>query len=84
MTEEQTEKISHKDGPPWENVRIFSSFQEADVLRKNLQQDTTNQVKVKKQTNAIGVETFIVKKRKDPTLETEVAPTKDKKKNKKF
>lgn len=83
MTEEQVEKTPHKDGQPWENVRVFSTFQEADVLRKNLSQDTTSQVKVKKQTNSLGVETFVVKKRKDPALEVETLPTKEKKKNKK-
>lgn len=83
MSEEQVEKITHKDGPPWTNVRVFSSFTEADVLRKNLQQDTTSQVKIKKQLNSTGEEIFVVKTRKDPSLAVEEQPVKEKKKNKK-
>lgn len=83
MSEELVEKITHKDGQPWTNVRVFSSFTEADVLRKNLQQDTTQQVKVKKQLNGAGEEIFVVKTRKDPSLVVEEQPVKEKKKNKK-
>lgn len=76
------EKVEHKDGPSWTNVRVFTTFQEADVLRKNLSQDTTQQVKVKKQVNATGQEIFVVKKRKDPSLlENVEQPVKEKKKN---
>lgn len=82
MTEEKVEKVQHKDGPPWTNVRVFSSFQEADVLRKNLLQDSTQQIKIKKQLNSTGEEIFVVKKRKDPALSTEDPPVKENKKNK--
>lgn len=83
MSEQQVEKVVHKDGPPWTNVRVFTSFNEADVLRKSLQQDTTRQVKIKKQLNGTGEEIFVVKTRKDPSLVVEEQPVKEKKKNKK-
>ena len=83
MSEQQVEKTPHKDGQPWTNVRVFSTFHEANVLRKNLQQDATQQVKVKKQLNASGEEVFVVKKRKDPSLVIEEHPVSEKKKNKK-
>jgi hypothetical protein len=83
MSEQQVEKIPHKDGSPWTNVRVLASFNEADTLRKSLQQDTTHQVKIKKQTNSTGEEIFVVKTRKNPSLTLEEEPAREKKKNKK-
>lgn len=83
MPEEKVDKLPHKDGPPWTNVRVFASFSEADVLRKSLQQDASSQVKIKKQLNGTGEEIFIVKSRKDPSLTVEQETVREKKKNKK-
>lgn len=82
MSEQQLEKEPHKEGPPWHNARVFSSFSEADVLRKSLLSDNTKQVKVKKQTNSQGEEVFVVKTRTDPALQKEEESSK-KKENKK-
>lgn len=80
MSEQQAEKVEHKDGAPWTNVRVFTTFHEADVLRKNLQQDAAQQVKIKKQLNGAGEEVFVVKKRNNPALvQQEEAPKKNKK-----
>ena len=83
MSEQQVEKTAHKEGQPWTNVKVFSTFHEADILRKNLQQDATQQVKIKKQLNGTGEEIFVVKKRKDPALVVEEQQVSEKKKNKK-
>jgi hypothetical protein len=78
---EQEQKVEHKEGRPWTNLRTFSSFEEADRFRKNCLNDTTKHTKVKKQTTSTGTEVFVVKQR---TLEDEsVVPEKQNKKNKK-
>lgn len=48
---EQRELVEaqHKDGPPWDTVRVFSSFDEADRFRKSVL-TSSKQVKVKKTT----------------------------------
>lgn len=79
---EQTEKVQHKDGPPWDNVRVFSTFGEADSFRKSVLQDATQQAKVKVQKNNLGDSVFVVKKRKNPALVAEEQP-REKKKDKK-
>jgi hypothetical protein len=77
---EQVEKVPHKDGPPWDNKRVFSTFGEADTFRKTFLSDETKQVKVKRFVNAAGVETFVVKVRTNPALvQTEETPKKNKK-----
>jgi len=80
MNEQQAEKVKHKDGPPWDNKRTFSTFGEADAFRKTVSGDETKQVKVKRYVNAAGVETFVVKTRNNPALaQQEEAPKKNKK-----
>jgi hypothetical protein len=61
--QQQNETQSHKDGPPWENIRVFSSFGEADACRKALLQEPSKQVKVKMQVNSQGENVFVVKQR---------------------
>jgi hypothetical protein len=82
MTEQLAEKVIHKDGPPWENKRTFTSFEEADVFRKNCSSDESKQVKVKRYVNSLGVETFVVKVRTSPELLTQEDKPKKNKKNK--
>lgn len=82
MNEQQSEKELQKDGPPWENVRVFSSFGEADACRKSILQESSKQVKVKVQTNAQGESIFVVKQRINPTL-SQSEQVKEKKKDKK-
>jgi hypothetical protein len=78
MTEHQ--KNEHKDGPPWQSARVFSSFEEATRFRTACQQNKQQQVKIKKYLNNVGEKVFVVKTRQDPTLVVE--PVKEKKKNK--
>ena len=79
---DQTEKVTHKDGPPWDNRRTFSTFGEADTFRKSLLTDQTKQVKVKRFVNSSGVETYVVKVRTNPALVPAEELTKKNKKNK--
>lgn len=78
MTEQQ--KNQHKDGPPWQSARVFSSFEEASIFRTTRQQNKQQQVKIKKYLNNVGEKVFVVKTRQDPKLAVE--PVKEKKKNK--
>lgn len=82
---EQRELVEaqHKDGPPWDTVRVFSSFDEADRFRKSVL-TSSKQVKVKKQLNTTGQEIFVVKSRNNPTLQSQVeeVPVKKNKKSK--
>jgi hypothetical protein len=80
--QQQNETQSHKDGPPWENIRVFSSFGEADACRKALLQEPSKQVKVKMQVNSQGENVFVVKQRTNPEL-SQNEPVKEKKKDKK-
>ena len=78
---EQNETVEQKEGRPWTNLKTFSSFEEADVLRKKCLSDATKHTKVKKQTTSTGAEVFVVKQRpveEEPSLEE-----KPSKKNKK-
>lgn len=79
---EQTEVVEHKQGRPWTNLKTFSSFEEADVLRKKCLSDTTKHTKVKKQTTSTGAEVFVVKQRsvEDDSLVEEKSFKKNKKK----
>ena len=78
---QQTEVVEHKQGRPWTNLKTFTSFEEADLLRKKCLSDTTKHTKVKKQTTSTGAEVFVVKQR---SLEEEsVFQEKSAKKNKK-
>jgi hypothetical protein len=79
---EQT-KQQHKDGPPWDSVRTFSTFEEAQVFRDTCQKHKELQVKVKKYVNNIGESVFVVKTRRDPSFITEAVKEKKKDKNKK-
>lgn len=82
MSEQQElVEAQHKDGPPWDTVRVFSSFDEADRFRKSIL-TSSKQVKVKKQLNTIGHEVFVVKSRSNLTVSPEVEDT-PVKKNKK-
>lgn len=76
-------KQEHKDGPPWDSRRVFSTFEEAQVFRATFQQDQELQVKVKKYVNNVGENIFVVKTRRDPSLVVETAKEKKKDKNKK-
>jgi hypothetical protein len=78
---EQEQKVEHKEGRPWTNLRTFSSFEEADAFRKNCLNDATKHTKVKKQINSTGMEVFVVKQR--TTEEEPVVEEKRSKKNKK-
>ena len=81
MAEQTEEKIEHKEGRPWTNVRTFTSFQDADLFRKNCLSDTTKHTKIKRQTNSVGDEIFVVKQR---TIQEEpVVQERQTKKNKK-
>jgi hypothetical protein len=82
MNEQQVEKQPHKDGPPWESIRVFSSFGEADACRKAVLQEPSKQAKVKVQINAQGESCFIVKVRTNPAL-LQNEQIKEKKKDKK-
>lgn len=84
MSEQQElVEAQHKDGPPWDTVRVFSSFDEADRFRKSVL-TSSKQVKVKKQLNTTGQEIFVVKSRNNPTLQSQVeeVPVKKNKKSK--
>jgi len=76
-------KQEHKDGPPWESTRVFSTFEEAQVFRTTCQQNQELQVKVKKYLNNVGENIFVVKTRRDPSLVVETVKEKKKDKNKK-
>lgn len=78
MTEQQ--KDEHKDGPPWDSARVFSSFEEANVFKTTCQHNKQLQVKIKKYLNNVGENIFVVKTRQDPKLAAEVV--KEKKKDK--
>jgi hypothetical protein len=69
---EQRELVEgqHKDGPSWDTVRVFSSFDEADRFRKSVL-TSSKQVKVKKQLNTTGQEIFVVKSRNNPSLQSQ-------------
>lgn len=79
MSAEQ--KNQHKDGPPWDSARVFSSFEEANIFRTSAKQNKELQVKIKKYVNGVGENVFVVKTRREPKLE-QVLVT-EKKKNKK-
>jgi hypothetical protein len=78
MSDEQ--KKQHKDGPPWDSVRVFSSFEEANTFRATFKENKELQVKIKKYVNGVGESVFVVKKRRDPKLEQVLVV--EKKKNK--
>jgi hypothetical protein len=62
-------KVEVNESHPWKNERYFSTFEEADELRKSLKahdRTSTLQVKVKRCGTAGGL--FVVKSRTDPTL----------------
>ena len=80
MSDNQTEKTNHKDGPSWKVARTFASFKEADVFRQTCLTDETKQAKVRRQVKPTGEEVFVVKVRSVPTLEN---TEKKKQKNKK-
>ena len=66
MSEPSTE---HKEGPPWEILRRFSSFAEANDFRNGLLTEADDlQIKVKW---ARLRDDFVVKARTDPTIEAQ-------------
>lgn len=67
--------MSH--GEVWKNERYFSTFEEADQLRKSLhQQDATLQVKVKRCGEAGSL--YVVKSRVNPELKAAVQEVEEK------
>lgn len=84
MSEQQDlAKEPHRDGPPWDILRVFSNFDEADTFRKSVL-TSSKQIKVKKQLNTTGHEVFVVKSRNNltPSPEVEDVPVKKNKKSK--
>jgi len=68
-------------GYPWKNTATKQTFAEADVLRNKILEEEGMQAKVKRYVEN-GVERFVVKSRKDPTLAVEEAKAKNKSKGK--
>ena len=62
-------KVEINESHPWKNERFFSSFEEADLLRKSLKaHDRTSALQVKIKRCGEGGNLFVVKSRTDPTL----------------
>ena len=62
----------HQEGPPWQIVGRFPTFEEADLKREELSEDEGIQIKIHYQ----GKESsryFAVKPRSDPTIALEEA-----------
>jgi D-tyrosyl-tRNA(Tyr) deacylase len=58
-----------KQGEQWKNERYFSTFEDADALRKSLKtsdRSGTQQFKIKR--CGVGGTTYVVKSRVDPSL----------------
>lgn len=65
MSEQQTQK----NGESWKNERYFSSYEEADKLKKSLKaQDKTGTYQFKIKRCGVGKTIFVVKSRFDPSL----------------
>ena len=61
--EESTKQVQ---GEPWKTERYFSTFEEADALRKSLRATGTTQFKVKR--CGVAKTQYVVKSRVDPSL----------------
>ena len=62
-------KVEVSESHPWKNERFFSTFEEADELRKSLKAyDRTSALQVKIKRCGVGGKTYVVKSRTDPTL----------------
>ena len=75
----------HKEGPPWEIVRRFSSFEKADQKRNELLEETNLQVKVNFMPGCWprSDKCYAVKIRSDPALRKLINTKKKKKSTKK-
>jgi hypothetical protein len=76
-----------KNGDSWTNVRYFSSFEEADAMRKSLRsQDRAGMMQFKVKRCGEGGTLFVVKSRIDQNAKAELEALEEKmfsKKNKK-
>lgn len=68
-------------GHPWKNTATKKTFAEADSIRNKILEDEGMQAKVKRYVEN-GIERFVVKSRKDPTLMAKEAKTNKKSKGK--
>ena len=61
--------VVNTQGEPWKSERFFSTFEEADTLRKSLKaHDKTGTLQIKVKRCGVGGTTYVVKSRVDPTL----------------
>jgi len=72
MSTEEVAKAGHKEGPAWEIVAKYATYEEADQVRLELAMQEDLQVKVHWQGNAVS-RYFAVKTRQDPSIALEEA-----------
>jgi len=64
-----TETTKQVQGEPWKNERYFSTFEEADALRKSLKSsDKTGTLQFKVKRCGVASVMYVVKSRVDPSL----------------
>ena len=64
-----TETTKQVQGEPWKSERYFSTFEEADALRKSLKSsDKTGTLQFKVKRCGVGSVQYVVKSRVDPSL----------------
>ncbi len=79
-----TAKDEVKNGDSWTNVRFFSTFEEADQMRKSLKtKDKTGTMQFKVKRCGIGGTQFVVKSRIDQNAKAELEAIEEKLINKK-
>ena len=81
---DEGDNMSNEMGNPWKNERFFSSYEEADTLRKSLlgrDRSATLQVKVKR--CGEGGAMYVVKSRQDPNAIAELQEIEEKMMSKK-
>ncbi len=62
-------KVEVNESHPWKNERYFSTFEEADTLRKSLKTyDRSGSLQVKVKRCGEGGSLYVVKSRTDPSL----------------
>jgi len=72
MSTEEIVEAGHKEGPAWETVAKYATYEEADQVRLELAMQEDLQVKVHWQGNAVS-RYFAVKTRQDPSIALEEA-----------
>ena len=72
------------NGNSWTNVRYFSSFEEADEMRKSLKiQDRMGMKEIKVKRSGVGGKLFVVKMRESAEAKAELEAIEEKLLNKK-